>query len=160
MCSQKMPRYVKSTMRYISESLWVAGGAAIGANARYWIGYVTKANTASFPWSTLLINVVGSFLLGAFAAAALMRGWGWQGRLFFAVGLCGGFTTFSTFSFEVLDLFYEKSWRMAALYAILSFVLCVAFCLFGGHIGRAVFGNHDGVSGMSQNPFEMKSGGK
>jgi len=136
-------------MNYLMESLWIAAGAAIGANARYWIGFLTKASTQSFPWPTLLINCLGSALLGAFTAAALAKGWGWQWRLFFAVGLCGGFTTFSTFSFEVIDTFYQRSWRLAGLYAIASLVLCVAFCLIGGHFGRILFVGPGGAA----NPF-------
>jgi len=139
-------------MRFLSESLWVAFGAAIGANARYWIGYWAKANVQSFPWPTLLINFLGSVLLGVFSAAALQRGWGWQGRLFFAVGLCGGFTTFSTFSFEVIDMFYARSWKVAGLYALLSLVLCVAGCFAGGHFGRVAFAQR-GPAVKGTNPF-------
>jgi CrcB protein len=132
----------------------VALGAAIGANGRFWIGVWAKAHVQAFPWPTLLINLLGSALLGAFSAAALERGWGWQGRLFFAVGLCGGFTTFSTFSYEVIDLYYERSWRVAGLYAVLSLVLCVAGCYVGGHFGRIAFAHSasEGVNGA--NPFE------
>src|SRR5450432_1244079 len=100
-------------MRHLSNSLWIALGAAIGANARYWIGYMcNRAGAPEFPWPTLLINVLGSLLLGMFSAAALERGFGWPSRLFFAVGLCGGFTTFSTFSFEVIDTFFRKGWKV------------------------------------------------
>ncbi len=65
-------------MRYILESGYIALGAAIGANARYWFGFFAKASTQSFPWPTMTINIVGSALLGAFSAAAIMRGWGGQ----------------------------------------------------------------------------------
>lgn len=141
-------------MRYLTESIYVAMGAAIGANARYWIGYFAKAISQPFPWPTLIINILGSMLLGAFSATALLKGWGWQGRLFFAVGICGGFTTFSTFSFEVLDLFYEKSWRMAGLYATVSFVLSVAGCLAGGHFARIYFSQPHHVPAENGNPFK------
>jgi fluoride exporter len=140
-------------MRFLIESLTIAAGAALGANARYWIGALTKASTQSFPWPTMLINILGSALLGAFTAAALLRGWGWQWRLFFAVGLCGGFTTFSTFSYEVIDAFYERSWRVAALYALLSFVLCVAGCLAGGHFTRIALQSSGDSQPSNGNPF-------
>ena len=128
-------------MRNLTESLWVGLGAAIGANLRFWIGNFARSSAQAFPWPTLLINVLGSALLGAFAAVALQRGWGWQARGFFAVGLCGGFTTFSTFSFEVLDLMAKRSWKVALGYAVLSLVLCVLGCFVGGHLGRVVSGH-------------------
>lgn len=127
-------------MRAFNESLAVALGAALGANLRFWIGVWARAIDQVFPWPTLAINVLGSFALGAFSAAAIERGWGQPSRLFFAVGLCGGFTTFSTFSFEVVDLFFRRSWRMAAFYAGVSLALCVAGCLVGGHVGRIWWG--------------------
>ena len=123
-------------MRPLMDSAFVGIGAMIGANARYWIGYFAKSTSLPFPWHTLFINVLGSALLGAFTAAALIKGWGNNHRLFFAVGLCGGFTTFSTFSFEIIDLYYRKSWKMAALYMVLSFVLGVGACFLGGHVAR------------------------
>ena len=138
---------------YLMESVYVALGAAIGANARYWIGFLTNASKQPFPWPTLTINVIGSMLLGAFSAVAILRGWGWQGRLFFAVGVCGGFTTFSTFSFEVVDLFYEKSWRIAGLYAFISFVLSVGGCLAGAHFARMMLSQPNHELPKNGNPF-------
>lgn len=140
-------------MRFLSESLWIGLGAALGANGRYWIGYACKASIQEFPWPTMLINIIGSMMLGFFSAAALERGWGWQGRLFFAVGVCGGFTTFSTFSFEVIDAYFRRSWKMAAVYALLSLVCCVAGCFAGGHFGRLIFANKPPASN-GINPFE------
>ena len=128
-------------MKYFVDSLWIAFGAALGANARYWIGFFARSAQQSFPWPTLLINLVGSFVLGLFTAYALIKGWGGNARLFVAVGLCGGFTTFSTFSHETLDLYFEKSWKPALLYAVLSVVLCVGGCLMGGHLGRLMAGS-------------------
>jgi len=127
-------------MKPFTDSLWIALGAALGANARYWIGVLARTAQQPFPWPTLLINLTGSFVLGLFTAFALIKGWGGQARLFVAVGLCGGFTTFSTFSHEVLDLYFEKSWKPALLYALVSVVLCVAGCLLGGHVGRLMAG--------------------
>ncbi|HVT10776.1 MAG TPA: fluoride efflux transporter CrcB [Fimbriimonadaceae bacterium] len=128
-------------MKFFIESLWIGLGAALGANGRYWIGYLCKASIQEFPWPTMLINIFGSLMLGFFSAVALERGWGWQGRLFFAVGVCGGFTTFSTFSFEVIDAYFRRSWKLAAAYAALSLVLCIAGCFAGGHFGRLMFAN-------------------
>lgn len=126
-------------MSYVQQSLWVGFGAFLGANARYWTGVATKAVVQSFPWPTLAINAIGSLILGVFAAYALERGAPTHVRLFFAVGLCGGFTTFSTFSFEVVDLVLEKTWKPAALYVLLSLALCIGGCAVGVHFGRTWF---------------------
>jgi CrcB protein len=117
-------------------------GGAIGALGRHGIGTWTKTSLQSFPWPTLLINFVGSAALGVFTAAALARGWGMHERLFFAVGVCGGFTTFSTFSIQVIELVYERSWRSASTYIALSLMLCIGGCFLGGHFGRLLFSKH------------------
>jgi len=140
-------------VRYLLDSIYVAMGAAVGANARYWISYFTHATQQPFPWPTLLINILGSMLLGAFTAASVLKGWGPPARLVFAVGVCGGFTTFSTFSFEVLDLFYEKSWRLAGIYAVLSLILSVGGCLAGGHLARVLLVKQHERQAQNPNPF-------
>jgi CrcB protein len=137
-------------MRYVSESLWVALGAAIGANLRYWLSVATDAGNQRFPWPTMTINILGSMALGVFSAICLIKGWGGTTRLFFAVGLCGGFTTFSTFSFEVVDAIYERSWRLAIGYAISSVILCVCGCYVGAHVARYLFSKQHTVQ---QNPL-------
>jgi CrcB protein len=123
----------------LAQSGLVALGAAVGANLRYWIGFFAHASTRDWPWPTLLINVLGSMLLGGFAASALERGWGDGWRLLIAVGLCGGFTTFSTFSFEAIDLILRKNYSVAAQYAAASLILCLAGCWLGGHVARLAF---------------------
>ena len=135
---------------YFLESWYVGIGAAIGANARYWIGYACKASTQAFPWPTLLINVLGSALLGSFTAMALAKGWGTNSRLFFAVGVCGGFTTFSTFSYEVVATYYEKSEKLALIYALLSLVLSVGACWLGGHFTHRALARPP----YQENPFK------
>lgn len=91
--------------------LFVGGG--LGANARYWIGEAFKSRhwTDDFPWHTFAINVLGSFVLGFVTVAGKDRP-SWQ--LFLGVGLCGGFTTFSTFSVETLAML-EKGRIFAAV---------------------------------------------
>lgn len=125
-------------MSPIAQSGLVALGAAVGANLRYWIGYFAKANLHVWPWPTLLINVLGSIVLGAFMATSMGKGWGDGWRLLIAVGLCGGFTTFSTFSFEAVDLLLQKNYSVAAQYMIGSLVLCIAGCWLGGHVARVI----------------------
>lgn len=128
-----MPNY------FVWDSLAVAGGAAIGANVRYWLSYwfVGKGH-AEFPWHTLLINVTGSLALGAIMALALAKGWGHGWRLFAAVGLCGGYTTFSTFSAEVVQLFEDGKLGGAISYIVLSNLGCILACLAGAHLARLI----------------------
>ena len=120
-------------------SLAIAGGAAIGANARFWFGHWwTGKYPGDFPWHTLLINATGSLVLGAFMALALARGWGTGWRLFVAVGFAGGFTTFSTFSAEAMDLFEKNKAALAAGYMVSSVAISVLACWAGLHFARVL----------------------
>ena len=89
----------------------VALGGALGASARYLVGgYLTDRWGASFPWHTLAINAGGAFLLGLLMALSLDRGSiGPSWRLFLGTGILGGFTTFSTLSYESIALIAEGS---------------------------------------------------
>jgi CrcB protein len=97
--------------------LLIGFGAFLGANARYIMQTWTAARWgSSFPLGTLLVNMTGSFLLGFFLTAATGRAavsTNW--RLFVAVGLLGGYTTFSSFTFETLALLQGDQWRAALL---------------------------------------------
>lgn len=101
-------------------------GGFIGPVLRYLAGKLTLAPHTAFPLNTLLINVLGSFAIGLIAAL-VARDPGLNPRLvlFARVGLCGGFTTFSTFSLETFELLRAGSYAAAGLYAVLSAVLCV-----------------------------------
>ncbi|MGE0439267.1 MAG: fluoride efflux transporter CrcB [Gemmatimonadales bacterium] len=109
--------------------IWfVALGGALGSVARYLLGTVFEArSTAPFPTGTLVINVTGSLLLGlvvgfSLAGPGLTR----EARALLATGLCGGYTTFSTFSLDVIRLLEVGDYRRAAVYAVLSLVLSLA----------------------------------
>ena len=111
--------------------LAVGCGGFIGSVLRYLIGVATPPS--SFPLATLAVNVVGSFALATLAALVL-RGSMADGELslLLRVGLCGGFTTMSTFSLEVVDLASRGAWAGVVGYAILTCALCVAAAFAGG----------------------------
>lgn len=121
-----------SGMVPLTKSLWVAGGAALGANARYWLGaWVLSRFGSNFPWGTLLINVTGSLLIGLYLGLDERQGFPMSWRLFFAIGICGGYTTFSTFSWETLKLIQEGHLSNAFGYVLASSLLTVAACWAG-----------------------------
>ncbi|MDB5309267.1 MAG: crcB [Gemmataceae bacterium] len=119
-----MPDWLTSFLTHPVTLLTVGGGA--GTNARYWFGRlvaeVQKARLPDleFPWGTFLINVSGSVLFGVVAAAYLghpdpaRRSW----YLLLGTGFCGGYTTFSTFSFETFELFHDGKPLAALAYAL------------------------------------------
>ena len=113
--------------------LSVALGGAIGASARYLLGSQFGTGLgAGFPWATLTVNIVGSFILGVFVALSAFV-WSPSAplRAFVVVGVLGGFTTFSAFSLEVVLLAERGRLETAALYALASLSLAVG-ALFAG----------------------------
>ena len=124
----------------ISATLWVALGSAIGGVARYWVGVVVaRLAGETFPWGTLLINIVGSFVIayfGTLTASEGLRPASIEARLFVMVGLCGGFTTFSSFSLQTVDLLRGGEQGRALAYIVAS----VVFCLVGTAIGHYAAG--------------------
>ena len=114
---------------------WVALGGAIGSTARLWLGaHVAMLIGLSFPWGTILVNVIGSLIIGFFATLT-----GPGGRVvvpvdaqaFVMVGLCGGFTTFSAFSLQTLELARDGRLLSAGANIMLSVVLCVSAVALG-----------------------------
>jgi CrcB protein len=118
--------------------LWVAGGSALGGMARYWCSIAVAARLGNeFPWGTLLINILGSFVIGLFAALPEADGPPPEIRLFVMVGLCGGYTTFSAFSLQTLGLL--RTGHTAA--ALANIALSVILCLAAVALGTLVAGN-------------------
>jgi len=116
--------------------IWIAVGSAMGGIARYWCsGVAARYFGATFPWGTLIVNVVGSFIIGFFAALTGPEGRVFVGsttRQFVMVGICGGFTTFSSFSLQTLNLLNDGEWLRAGGNIGASIVLCLV-SVWAGH---------------------------
>ena len=114
--------------------LFVAAGGALGSVARYGTGVlVGKAWDATFPLATMLINIAGSLAMGLFIGYLVRTTPSWQGdaRLFVAVGIFGGFTTFSSFSLDAISMLERGEIGQALLYVVVSVVIGIA-ALYGG----------------------------
>ncbi len=109
--------------------IWVALGGALGTTARYWLsGVVARSFGETFPWGTLIINVTGSFVIGFFGALTGPDGRlfvGSTARQFVMIGMCGGYTTFSSFSLQTLNLMNDGEWFRAGANIGMSVVLCM-----------------------------------
>lgn len=115
--------------------IWVATGGAVGSLARY--GLAGAINTRSHPWGTILVNVAGSMMLGY-----LVGVWGFRVdepmRVGLAVGILGGFTTFSAFSVDVLWMWEKGDFGLAVISVALSVLGGIAGAAVGLAIGRAI----------------------
>jgi CrcB protein len=117
--------------------LWIAVGGAVGSVARYACSaLMAGAVGETFPWGTLLVNVLGSFVIGFFATftgpdgRVLVSG---DMRQFVMVGICGGYTTFSSFSLQTLSLAQDGEYVRASANIVASVVLCLA-AVWVGHV--------------------------
>jgi CrcB protein len=116
--------------------LWVTIGSALGGLLRYALTRLTLAYSIGFPCGTILINVLGSFVIGYFGTLTLQTGrypLSDNLRLFVMVGICGGFTTFSSFSLQTFGLLRYGAWGRALANVLLSVVLCLT-AVAAGHI--------------------------
>ena len=124
----------------MAAALAVAVGGALGALSRYGVdAWIEQRSESTFPWSTFAINVSGCFAVG-FVIAALVdrhRAPEWL-RIGLVVGLCGGYTTFSTFAQETLDLVDTRALGIAVASVVASVALGVAAVLVGLRVGRLV----------------------
>ena len=112
----------------MTETLLVALGGALGSMARYWVSLWTLPMSRWLPWGTIGINVAGSFAIGGFGTLTLAHGRlpaPETARLFFMVGVCGGFTTFSSFSLQTLDLVRGGAIGRGVLNIGVSVLLCL-----------------------------------
>jgi fluoride exporter len=118
--------------------LWVAIGGALGSVARFWFsGVVARHFGETFPWGTILVNVSGSLIIGFFATLTGPDGrWlvpPWFRQQFFMLGICGGYTTFSSFSLQTLNLAEEGEWLNAGANVVVSVVTCLV-AVWLGHV--------------------------
>ncbi len=114
-------------------------GGGLGSLARYTMGkWVGTLHTHYFPFGTLLANILACLILGFLVGAADQKQFfSSSSKLFWTVGFCGGFSTFSTFSMETISLFQTGYTGASLLYIGLSLILCVASTLAGLYLGQA-----------------------
>ena len=120
----------------------VALGSALGGVARYWMGLaVTHRLGDGFPWGTLFINILGSFVIAFFGTLTIADGprpASVEARLFVMVGLCGGFTTFSSFSLQTFDLVQAGEAGRGIAYIAASVALCIIGTALGYYAAAAI----------------------
>jgi len=113
----------------LASYFWIAIGSALGGMARYWCsGIAARLIGETFPWGTIIVNIVGSFIIGFFATLT-----GPDGRIFadtltrqfVMIGVCGGYTTFSSFSLQTLALLQDGEWLLASANIALSVIACL-----------------------------------
>jgi CrcB protein len=125
--------------------LLVALGGALGSVLRFFLSGLVAAHWGgTFPWGTLIINITGSFAIGFFSTLTGPDGrWvvGTEGRQFFMVGICGGYTTFSAFSLQTLNLARDSEWLRAGGNIAGSVVLCL-IAVWLGHLLAAAINQH------------------
>lgn len=129
-------------------ALWIFVGGGLGTLARWGVsGLVANTVGGTFPWGTLVINISGSFVIGLFATLTGTEGrWLVSGsfRQFFMLGICGGYTTFSSFSLQTLNLAEDGQWFKASANCVLSLVLC----LVGVWLGHILAANFNAMKGQ------------
>ncbi len=122
--------------------LLIALGGAIGSVLRFWLNGLVSAQVGeTFPWGTLIINVTGSFVIGFFATLTSPDGRVFASsntRQFFMTGVCGGYTTFSSFSLQTLNLARDGEWLRAGGYTVGSVVACLVAVWLGYLCANAI----------------------
>jgi CrcB protein len=127
---------------------WIAVGSALGGVARFWLsGFVADRIGQTFPWGTIIVNVTGSFVIGFFGTLTGPDGRvlvGSTARQFVMIGICGGYTTFSSFSLQTLTLAQDGEWLWAGANIALSVVLCL-LAVWLGHVAAVALNGLKGA---------------
>lgn len=120
----------------------IALGGALGSVTRYWLNAAVAGHFGeAFPWGTFIVNVSGSFAIGFFATLTGPSGRVYAGtnaRLFFMTGICGGYTTFSSFSLQTLGLARNGEWLRAGANTVGSVAACLV-AVWLGHLAALAF---------------------
>ena len=126
----------------MSNALWIFIGSGLGGLARWGAsGFFADRFGQTFPWGTLIVNVSGSFVIGLFVTLTAPDGRFFVSgtfRQFFMFGICGGYTTFSSFSLQTLNLAEDGQWFRAGGNAVLSLILCLAGVWLGHVIALGI----------------------
>ncbi|HEV7499259.1 MAG TPA: fluoride efflux transporter CrcB [Vicinamibacteria bacterium] len=122
--------------------LWISAGGALGTAARYLLSvWLLEALGPAFPYGTLAVNVIGSFLLGVIMHVGLTTSLLTPtARMVLGAGVMGGFTTYSTFNYETLRYLQDGAWGMAALNVGTTLVVCLAAGALGVAAARLMVG--------------------
>jgi CrcB protein len=126
----------------VSRFGWICLGGAVGTGARYLLsGWMLAALGTAFPWGTLAVNVIGSFLLGAIMhvglATPLLSP---TARLTLSTGVMGGFTTYSSFNYETIRQLQDGAWPVALTYVVVTLLGCLFAGWAGLTLARWIFG--------------------
>ena len=126
----------------MSRWVWICLGGAAGTGARYWLsGWVLRHSGPGFPFGTLAVNTIGSFLLGLIMEIGGSGGLlGPTLRIALTTGVMGGFTTYSTFNYETIEYFREGAWALGAVNVGSTVVVCLFAGFAGLAAGRSFFG--------------------
>lgn len=125
---------------HLSNYIWIALGAVAGASARYSLSLlIARRFPTAFPYSTLLINITGSLVVGfflVFSAERVLLDPRW--RLLVVIGFCGSYTTFSSYAFESFALMEQGQWLLTGINMVGSNLLCLAAVVAGAAIARGL----------------------
>ncbi len=129
------------TWELVKSYFWVAVGSAIGGMSRFWVSqFVGQRVGETFPWGTIVINITGSFVIGIFMALTLAEGRLNTSRSFVTefcmFGICGGYTTFSSFSMQTLRLAHSRQWLWAGGNVLISVAACLVAVWLGFILGQ------------------------